>query len=76
MATLAIRDDLLTRIAKLAEASSVSVDVQAERLLLDSIQRSEASANVLRRLRAIAAMTPKGIQQTDSVFLLRQDRDR
>ena len=30
----------------------------------------------VRRAESIAAMTPKGVQQTDSTVLLREDRER
>jgi len=76
MGTLAVRDDLLTRIAKLAEASRMPVEAQAEKLLLDSIQRSEAAGELRRLVESIAAMTPKEVPQTDSVELLREDRGR
>jgi hypothetical protein len=33
-------------------------------------------ADVIAHMDEIAAMTPKGIKQTDSVLLLREDRDR
>jgi hypothetical protein len=33
-------------------------------------------AEIVARLEAVAAMTPKGVKQTDSTLLIREDRDR
>lgn len=38
--------------------------------------RRPSKAEMLARLDEVASMTPKGIEQTDSVVLLREDRDR
>jgi antitoxin FitA len=76
MGTLAVRDDLLTRIAKLAEASRLPLEAQAEKLLIDSIRRTEAVGELKRLMDSIAAMTPREIHQTDTVELLREDRGR
>jgi antitoxin FitA len=76
MGTLAIKDELLTRIAKLAEASKLPLETQAEKLLIDSIRRSEAVGEIKRLMDSIAAMTPREVAQTDTVELLREDRGR
>jgi hypothetical protein len=76
MGTLAVRDDLLTRIARLAEASRLPLEAQAEKLLIDSIRRSEAVSELRHLMDSVAAMTPGGVHQTDTVELLREDRGR
>jgi len=76
MGTIAVRDDLITRIAKLAEASRVPIETQAEKLLIDSIRRSESVGELRRLMDTVAAMTPKESHQTDAVELLREDRGR
>ena len=76
MGTLAVDDELLTRIAKLAKARKVPLETQAEKLLIDSIERDETAVGLRQLMDAVAAMTPPGIKQTDSVELLREDRSR
>lgn len=76
MGVIAVKDDLLTRIARLAEASRVPIEAQTEMLLLDSIQRNEAVGELKRLMDSIAASTPPGMHQTDTVELLREDRSR
>jgi plasmid stability protein len=63
------------RIADLAREHSRSVEEEAAVLLKQALA---AAARQSRRESAdrIAAMTPKGVKQTDSVVLLREDRDR
>jgi VIT1/CCC1 family predicted Fe2+/Mn2+ transporter len=66
--------ELLERLTDLAKARNVSVEDQIVTLLGAALPRS---ANLLRaRAEAIAAMTPKGVKQTDSTILIREDRDR
>ena len=76
MGMLPVLDELLKRIADLANASRLPLEAQAEKLLLESIERSEAAVDLRRLMDSIAAMTPKGVTQTDSVELLREDRSR
>jgi len=76
MGILAIRDDLLRRVAKLAESRRSSIESEAEAMLLESLRRREAALNARHTADAIAAMTPSGSTQTDSVELLREDRAR
>ena len=76
MGTLAIKEELLGRIAKLAEAGHVPLEKQAEELLLESIERHEASVKLRQLMDDVSKMTPAGARQTDSVTLLREDRNR
>lgn len=72
-----IEDDrLLTRIADLAHLNNRSVDEEVTELLrkaLEDDHRAETSYEAAVR---IAAMTPKGAAQIDSVEMLREDRSR
>ena len=76
MGMLTVKDELLKRIAKIADANHLTIEVQAEKLLIDSIRRAEARQEIIQRAEAVASMTPKDVRQTDSVVLLREDRSR
>lgn len=76
MGQLSISDELLDRVAELARARRLPVDVQAEELLREAMDHRRDRTNLRVRFDKIAAMTPTGAQQTDSVLLLREDRDR
>ena len=67
---------LLVRLADLARAHNRSIDEEVVELLqkaLDNRGDFETSYEAAVR---IAAMTPKGVKQMDSVDMLREDRDR
>lgn len=61
-----------------AEAHGTSVDREASEIVRESVatalSREDRDA-MLRRFDEIAAMTPKGVKQTDSTLLIREDRD-
>lgn len=76
MGTLAINDDLLEKIAAMAATSAITVEKQIEILLEDGIVRWGDRQTLLAELDRIAAMTPKDVVQTDSVVLIREERDR
>jgi hypothetical protein len=71
-----IKDDrMLVRISELAREHNRSPDLEALELIsaaLDAAKPFDRLADAQR----ISAMTPKGVKQTDSVLLIRQDRDR
>ena len=78
MGTIMLRDvddEVLRSIGVLAEHTGVSVGDQAKHMLNDAVQVRDRR-DLVARLEAIAAMTPKGVLQTDSTDLLREDRDR
>ncbi len=78
MGTLVIEDvdkGLLDGLVRLAERNSITVEQQAKRLLEQAMVRRDRS-ELAERAEAIAAMTPKGVAQTDSVLLLRENRNR
>lgn len=76
MGTLAISDDLLEKIAAMAATSAITVEKQIEILLEDGIVRWGDRQTLVAELDRIAAMTPKDVVQTDSVVLIREERDR
>lgn len=76
MANLAISDELFERLAKIAHARKLPVERQAEEMLSEAVERRGRSVELRRMFDEIAALTPKDVPQTDSVTLLREDRDR
>ena len=70
-----IDDELLDRLTKLAKERNVSVENEIVALLRDSVSQP-TRMSLRERFDAIAAMTPKGVKQTDSTLLIREDRDR
>lgn len=79
MAKLTLRnldDATLARLSDMAAANRLSTEEQATKLLvaaLDDYSRRKSRYETAER---IAAMTPKGVTQTDSTLLFREDRDR
>jgi hypothetical protein len=76
MATLAISDELFERVARIARARSLPVDRQVEEWLTEAIDRRSRSEYLRKMFDEIASLTPPGVNQTDSIDLLRQDRGR
>jgi predicted transcriptional regulator len=70
-----IDDELLERLTELAKARRVSVEKHIVSVLRDSVARGSRSW-LAERADAIASMTPKNVEQTDSTILIREDRDR
>lgn len=76
MGTVAVREELLARVAEIARARHLPLEAQVEEFLREAVDRRNALAGARRRLEEVAAMTPRGVTQTDSVDLLREDRER
>ena len=78
MANLTIRnidDDIVERLKIKAKQNERSLEAEVRLILKGAANRltgMEARALAER----IAAMTPKGVKQTDSTILIREDRDR
>lgn len=66
--------ELMEKLTRLANTRKVSVEDQIVTVLKDALGRRRDS--LADRADEIAAMTPKGVSQTDSVVLIREDRDR
>jgi plasmid stability protein len=79
MATLTLHDidDRLVETLKArAEANARSVEAEAEELLSRAVETPSSAPDKWETARRIAAMTPKDVTQTDSVLMLREDRER
>lgn len=63
-------------LSELAKLNRVSPQEQAVRILAEALDMSERRRRRVESAARIAAMTPKGIVQTDSTILIREDRDR
>jgi len=76
MGHITIKDDLVRELAAFAEEHGVSIDQQAESWLRESLRRHASGRKLKAIFAEIAAMSPEGVAQTDSVELLRELRDR
>ena len=79
MANLTIRnvdDEVVEALKAKAKAHNRSLEAEIRQILADQVRRPSWRGAELRALaEKIAAMTPN-VPQTDSVELLREDRDR
>jgi antitoxin FitA len=67
---------VLAKLAELARSNRTSIEEQAQKLLAEAVDMADRRRQRLEIADRIAAMTPKGVVQTDSTILLREDRDR
>lgn len=78
MGTVTIRnldDKVIKRLKARAKTHRRSLEAEL-RDLLSYASRQPLVVDALAEADRIAAMTPKGVKQTDSVILLREDRNR
>jgi len=75
MAQLAVSDEILHGLQRMASGRGQSVDELANELLRTALARPSEGQSPRKLFEAIAAMTPPG-PQTDAVELLREVRDR
>lgn len=78
MATITIRnldDEAVRSLKERAKAHNRSLEAEVRQILTQQINRPWRGAELVARAQRIAAMTPD-VPQTDSVDLLREDRDR
>jgi len=71
-----VDEAILAKLAELAKTNRLSIEEQAQKLLVEAVNMADRRKRRLEIADRIAAMTPKGIVQTDSALLLREDRDR
>jgi len=71
-----INDELALELAAFAKAHGLSVEEQAEDWLREALRRRATSRDLRAVFDQIAAISPKGTAQTDSVQLLREVRNR
>lgn len=72
---IAVDNATLARLSENAKKHGRTLEQEAAealRLATRELSREE----IVARLEAVAAMTPKGVKQTDSTILIREDRDR
>ncbi len=78
MGSLTIRnldDDVIERLKARAKSHHRSLEAEL-RDLLSRASRQPLILDAVAEAKRIAAMTPKGVEQTDSTLLIREDRDR
>lgn len=91
MGQIIVKDDLIQRLRAVATERAVPLEQQTEEIIREGLSarrktgrrdfpmpkgRGRLPADARALMESIAAMTPPGAQKTDSVELLRQDRDR
>jgi antitoxin FitA len=79
MANLTIRnlDDAVVEALKArAKQHNRSLEAEVRQILADEAERKRRLEERVARADRIAAMTPKGVKQTDSTDLIREDRER
>lgn len=78
MANLTIRnldDDVVESLKRRAKENNRSLEAEVREIIAGEAARWERRAEFIRNAERIAAMTPD-VPQTDSVELIREDRDR
>lgn len=75
MGMIAVSDDVLRDLERLAAGNHVSPDKQAEMMLRQAIGRYPVNDDIVARWDRIAAMAPQEGVLSDSLALLREDRD-
>lgn len=76
MGKLAIDDEVLDKVAAAAKARGVSSERLAQDILRDALRLERSKPSLREMMEAVAALTPSQVEQTDSVELLPEDRDR
>jgi plasmid stability protein len=69
--------ETLDALSRQADAHGRSIDEEVRDIVRQAVPIKEHSdRDPVEWARSIRAMTPKGVKQTDSLTLLREDRDR
>ena len=76
MANIMVDDSLLTLLKADAKSHGVKLEDRAEQILRAALSPVARRLSLRDQANEIAAMTPKGVQQTPAEVLLREDRDR
>ena len=69
-----LEDSIAQSLRRSADAHGRTVEEEAVFLIKAGLSQSDALTR-RHRAEAISAMTPKGVLQTDSTLLIREDRD-
>jgi len=73
---LTVDDELARELEMLSSDRQAAINDELRSQLAALVRRQPVRNERAERARRIAAMTPKGIVQTDSTLLIREDRDR
>jgi antitoxin FitA len=79
MATLTLNnidDQIVSALEHRAQANARSIEAEAEDILSKVVGAPLSGNDKWEVARRIAARTPKDVPQTDSVIMLREDRER
>ena len=75
--TISTLDDFTLSVLKQRAANEgKSPEQEAADLIRERLGRGRDAETLIARARTVSAMTPKGVKQTDSADLIREDRDR
>ena len=74
MGSLSIRDDLILELNRIALTRGQRPEALAEEFLSAALSYKRMPSSLRAQAEAIAALTPKGVKQTDSTLLVREDR--
>ena len=74
--TIDIDSEMLKALARRAERHGHSISDEVREIILATVRKRLDAEAFVRRAEEIAAMTPKGVRQTDSTLLVREDRER
>jgi plasmid stability protein len=78
MGTIDVRnldDDVIARLKERARDNHRSLEAEV-RALLTEVSGRPSKKKFIELANPISAMTPKGVEQTDSALLIREDSDR
>ena len=78
MGTIDVRnldDDVIARLKERARDNHRSLEAEV-RALLTEVSGRPSKKKFIEPANPISAMTPKGVKQTDSALLIREDSDR
>jgi hypothetical protein len=67
---------LLEGLSEMAKAHNRSIETEVIELLQKAVKERSRGLERIRTAERIAAMTPPDRKQTDSVLMIREDRDR
>ena len=79
MGTVTIRnldDGVVKKLKAAAKENHRSLEAELREILSNEVRHREKMRQFRAEADRIAAMTPKGVKQTDSALLIREDRDR
>lgn len=74
--TIRLNDSVLVAaLEEMASSHGQPVEAEVQKVLRRAVEEHERRQEIIRRIDEIAAMTPKGVTQTDSVKIIRQMRE-